>query len=160
MYTIAKRLSHGECVRSEWTKQSKRLIPLLPRLEYQSKTNDYYRILADHIVAKSRPILNLYPEPYDIINIRTEKNQEREEDERESAFNVFNDPEEQTFVTKRSKKKKSKLLDDKIESEDSLDMEVMPLEDDKPIIYLANGYGVDSKSIKSNYLSFFGKFSR
>lgn len=36
LFTIAKRLSHDECVTSEWLQQSRRLIPLLPRLQHNS----------------------------------------------------------------------------------------------------------------------------
>merc|ERR1712071_510482 len=80
LFTIAKRLSHGESVSAEWTRHSKRAIPLLPRLDLglwpQSEEDDgedgvvvgrkasrKYRILADHIVAKSRPILQMFPDP-------------------------------------------------------------------------------------------------
>lgn len=60
LFTIAKRLSRGECISSEWIKQSKRLVPLLPTLN-TNNSRIYYRILADHIVSKSQPVLNLYP---------------------------------------------------------------------------------------------------
>jgi len=39
LYTIAKRLSHGECVTSEWLQQSRRMIPLLPRLQHNSNVS-------------------------------------------------------------------------------------------------------------------------
>ena len=63
LYTIAKKLSHGECISKSWLKQSKRLVPLLPNLIHQNSKASYYRILADHILKKATPILKLYPEP-------------------------------------------------------------------------------------------------
>ena len=62
---MAKKLSHGECVSKEWIKQSKRLVPLLPNFLHQNSKAAYYRILADHILKKANPILQLYPEPFE-----------------------------------------------------------------------------------------------
>ena len=59
LHTIARRLSHGECFSNEWDKHSKRFVPTIPRLNNESDT--FYRILADHIVAKSQIVLDLYP---------------------------------------------------------------------------------------------------
>ena len=59
LHTIARRLSHGECFSKEWSKHAKRFVPLLPRLNTES--DSFYRILADHIVAKSQLVLDLYP---------------------------------------------------------------------------------------------------
>ncbi len=44
---------------------SRRLIPLLPRLQQNSSVStvsSYYRILADQILKTAQPILKLYPE--------------------------------------------------------------------------------------------------
>ena len=68
LFTIADKLSHGKCTTNEWSTQSKRMIPMLPRLHHQtspSSAPSYYRILADHIIQNSKPILNLYAEPSD-----------------------------------------------------------------------------------------------
>lgn len=54
-----KLLSHGDCVSTEWVKQSKRSVPLLPSLQ---SSNNYYRILADQILSKAEPVYRLYPE--------------------------------------------------------------------------------------------------
>ena len=65
LFTIAKKLSHGDCATNEWSTQSKRLIPLLPRLQQtcHSSKPSYYRILADHILQNSKSMLNIYTEP-------------------------------------------------------------------------------------------------
>ena len=41
------------------------MIPMLPRLHHTSSSSaaSYYRILADHIIQNSKPILNLYANP-------------------------------------------------------------------------------------------------
>ena len=140
LYTIAKRFSHGECVTSEWKKQSKRLIPLLPRLEYQSNTDDYYRILADHIVSKSRPILNLYPEPLEIVKTINEL---ENEDDDEAMLSL-----EQSGSKRVRKKTNYKVSKVESSDSDSLDNEIRPLEDEKNILYLANGFAVNSKDVK------------
>lgn len=62
LYTIAKYLSHGDCVSTEWIKQSKRNIPLLPSLQGTNTSSCYYRILADQILSKAEPVFSLYPE--------------------------------------------------------------------------------------------------
>ena len=121
------------------------MIPLLPRLEYQSHTNDYYRILADHIVSKSRPILNLYPESNNVLNNNNNEQYEKEQDNLlENNLNVHNG--------KRMKKKKQLLNDDNNNNHmnvntDSLDDELRPLDDEKNLLYLSNGFAVDSNNI-------------
>ena len=136
MYTIAKRLSHGECVSSEWIKQSKRLVPLLPSLQAESNKSAYYRILADHIVAKSRPVLNLYPNVNEMCDV---------------------DDEDAHYIPlKRSRIEKSNSTDTKSDWDD-LDSQLKPVDDDKNVVYLANGYAVDSKDVLGIFFEFIFK---
>lgn len=107
-------------------KQSKRLVPLLPSLQAESNKSAYYRILADHIVAKSRPVLNLYPNVNETCDM---------------------DDEDGHYIPlKRSRIEKSNSTDTKSDCED-LDSQLKPVDDDKNVAYLANGYAVDSKCV-------------
>ena len=98
LYTIAKKLSHGECVSKEWIKQSKRLIPLLPNFLHQNSKAAYYRILADHIVKKASPILQVYPEPYETSLMAASEDTEQQAHE-DSLVKISSDVSYQDLVT-------------------------------------------------------------
>ncbi len=125
----------------------------MPRLEHQSHTNDYYRILADHIVSKSRPILNLYPEPNHVLNNNNNSqfNQNEQQDNNLLEANL-------SVQNGKKIKKKKHLLNNNDDNNninvntDSLDDELRPLDDEKNLVYLSNGFAVDSNNILGNIL--------
>lgn len=108
LYTIAKLLSHGDCVSTEWISHSKRSIPLLPSFQATNASSCYYRILADQILSKAEPVFSLYPEDNSI----------------------------------KTCDQHPQPLNDKSESESEL-------------VYLKNGYAVQSNCVKGDFFFFF-----
>lgn len=165
LYTIAKKLSHGECVTSEWLIQSKRFIPLLPRLQ-QTNTSSYYRILADHILKNSKPILKLYSNPCDTKSTSesvTIKKEPGEETQKEDKVDEIKTSERKKMSQRLIKKKiKQEENGNKIEESRAVEKEnenlvvdpkaeVSAIEENN-VFYLANGYAISSNfvQVKSN----------
>ena len=144
LHTIAKRLSHGECIASEWTSQSRRLIPLLPRLQQTSSSaNAYYRILADHILKSAQPVLKLYPEPENTKMCSSESDQNGEVDENERGENLRR-------KTKTKKKfARSEETNDKANNKSKLKV----AQKNQDILFLNSGYTVCAKHVegKANF---------
>lgn len=142
LYTIAKRLSRGECVSSGWLEQSRRLIPLLPRLQHNSNTSKstYYRILADHILNTSQKILKLYPEP---------DNTKFVESDFDESLPAKNRTSNKLLIRKRHKKTNSLLENSQNNSESSEVKQVYKIaKKDEDMLYLTNGYAVSSKCVE------------
>jgi hypothetical protein len=168
LYTIAKRLSHGESLTTQWEVESKRLIPLLPRLQQQNNTNTYYRIVADHILKKAEPCLNLYPQP---VDTQCEYNNNNNSDLDENQYNydivkkvdnkminndgINNDHlsnNEKRLTTKRKKKSFRNFLDSTTNDNNGDNSNQVKIADtNQNMVYLANGYSVDSNSVQSKF---------
>lgn len=138
LYTIAKLLSHGDCVSSEWIKQSKRLIPLLPSLQSTNSTSNYYRILADQIISKAEPIFNLFPEQNQSKSTDKNKKNNYSNNNNNTKFSSKNkyDSDSET-----NSEQDAKEFDSKSNNHD--DSENL----DQNLIYLKNGYAVESKYV-------------
>lgn len=145
LYTIAKKLSHGECINSEWITQSKRSIPLLPRLQQTNRTSkpSYYKILADHILENSKPILDLYSHPSETSRLR--KNDFGNENLKIKKEFIEDNNEPVKKLENKSKKLKSENEnnDTKISTEKS------------NILYLANGYAVSSNFVEGIFITIY-----
>jgi hypothetical protein len=147
LYTIAKKLSYGECINSEWITQSKRSIPLLPRLQQTNRTSkpSYYKILADHILENSKPILDLYSHPSETSRLR--KNDFENENLKIKKEFIEGNNEPVKKLENKSKKLKSEVEnnDTKTSSEKS------------NILYLANGYAVSSNFVEGIFVTLYYK---
>lgn len=123
--TIARRLSCGGSVSAEWTRQAKRVVPLLPTLDYANSEptgQNFFRVLADHVLVKTLPVLHSYPDASEPTSVDSvEEN-----------------------VT--SKKKKKELNTDQKELDDE---SIRPLDNDSQnLVYLKNGVAVDSRHVR------------
>lgn len=115
----------------------------------KSSAPSYYRILADHILKNSKPILKLYSNPSETIK--------REHDSEMET--VVDDTKEKLDV--KINKKASQRLKKKIKEEETQIQAATtePINEDTNILYLANGYAVSSNlvQIKTNKPSEFIK---
>jgi hypothetical protein len=165
LFTIAKRLSCGECVSKEWTRHSKRLVPLLPTLDAPESDRSYYRILADHVLAKALPVLSLYPdgeEPELNNNDPAEvKIEQADQTEKEDELDENQTPASRRLSKKLKKKmkhEKEELLKSSAKAAETrlafdreleeLDVSIRPIENEGDLVYLKNGYAVDPKHLK------------
>jgi hypothetical protein len=158
LHTIAKRLSCGESVSSEWIKQSKRFVPLLPSLE--TETDSYYRLLADHLLNTAMPVLSMYPDPptqqpSSLNDLNEEKDEQETTKENSLINNNSNNNKACKKLRKRIRMEKEELINSgraKIAAVAHLNSDVYNLEDEesseKHVVYLKNGYAVESKFIK------------
>ena len=150
LFTIAKKLSRGECVTSEWIVQSKRMIPLLPRLQQTKNSSlpSYYRILADHILQNSRPMLKLYSQPSE-----TSREKLRIKEERLDGVNeLVKPPDFAKKINQKLNKKKNKSDETTTTTttqEDSNKSNRREPPNQINMLHLANGYAVSSNFVES-----------
>ena len=140
LYTIAKRLSHGECISNEWTSQSARLFPLLPRLQQTTSATACYRILADHILKNSQSVLKLYPEPDDTKTVTESEEIEVPDDVANKAVKGVR--------TRRKRRTIEAIKSD--EASLNAKTKVKPAQKNQDIVFLNNGYAVCTKHVQSN----------
>ena len=131
------------------------MIPLLPTLDATDSDCRYYRVLADHVLAKASSVLSLYPDAAAAESRPTDA--ELPPDEPSLAGPTEPDLEDDDFMGRRlSKKLKKKIRAEReelmhasnAELDNDLDKAIRPIDDERDLIFLKNGYAVESRYVK------------
>ena len=146
-------MSHGECVVSEWLLHSRRLIPLLPRLQQNSlvsTASSYYKILADQILKTGQPILKLYPEAEDTKNPQSDS---ESMEIRPSSIKFDKTHNLHKIIKKKRKKFECNLIENNNDaSNKQVKTKIQMAEKDHDMLYLPNGYAISSKFVEGKFI--------
>jgi hypothetical protein len=122
-------------------------VPVLPAPD----PGNYYRVLADHVLAKALPVLSLYPDKADASELKDDDSTHCEVDEMEEG------DEERGRMSKKLRKRlqheKEVLLRSSSEASakrelEQLDASISSMSGDASLVYLKSGYAVDARHIK------------